>query len=189
VALIVALLVSSIALMLFDVGIQNLAALSAPVELNTELPGATGYCVYQLEDKSLVLNSANQSGTYLTKLDLNNHIIWTHLIQAGQTSLPRLVTLRDGGFLLGGVVDNRYVLVKTDSYGNMEWTKTLDSGAQVNYLMAIVESNDGGFALAGFGEPAEDSLGYIWFAKPTQRVTFSGVETFRDQTLIAPQAS
>jgi hypothetical protein len=163
VAIIVALLVSSIALMLFDVGIQNLTALSAPVELNTELPGATGYCVYQLEDKSLVLNSANQSGTYLTKLDLNNHIIWTQLIQ--NNTLPRLVVLHDGGFLLGGIVNNRYVLVKTDSIGNIEWTKTLDSGAPVNYFMAMVESRGGGFAIAGFCEPAEDSLGWIWFAK------------------------
>ncbi|NLE04192.1 MAG: hypothetical protein GX638_05240, partial [Crenarchaeota archaeon] len=30
---------------------------------------------------------------------------------------------------------------------------------------ALIETTDGGFALAGFGEPQEEGLGWIWFAK------------------------
>ena len=167
IALIAVLLVSSLSLMLIDAQTPNYSALSAPVELHANLPGVVGYSVYQLGDGSLVLNSVNQTCTFLTKLDPNYHLLWTQPIQIGQnsTALPRLLALRDGGFLLAGIVDNQYTLVKTDSQGNIQWTKTYSSGAPVNYFMSIIESSDGGFALAGFGEPAEDSLGWIWFAK------------------------
>ena len=77
----------------------------------------------------------------------------------------RLVALRDGSYLLGGIVGERYVLVKTDAYGNVERIKTLDSGANVNYLMDVAEAEDGGFVLAGFGVPEVDGLGWIWYAK------------------------
>ncbi len=163
--MIAALLVSATALTLVDAQNRNFTTLSVSVELNTNLLGATGFCVYQLGDGSLVLNSANQSGTYLTKLDPENHIIWTHLIHAGQDSLPRLVTLDDGGFLLAGIVNSLYFLAKTDSAGNVEWTKTLYSDAPVNYLMDIVEVDGGGFVVAGFGEPEIDGLGWIWLTK------------------------
>ena len=166
-ALVAALLVSALSFMVLDTQAQNFTELSAPVELNSDVPGVVGYCVYQLGDDSLVLNSVNQTCTFLTKLDPNFNLQWTRSIQIGQniTTLPRLLTLRDGGFLLAGIMNNLYVLVKTDSQGNIQWTKTLSSGAPINYFMSIIEASDGGFALAGFGEPAEDSLGWIWFAK------------------------
>jgi len=164
--LISALLISSVVVVTFaDLGTQNFNELSPPVELNNALPGATGYNVYQLEDGSLVLNSANQTGTYLTKLDANNQILWTQLIHGGQDSLTHLVVLQDGGFLLGGIVNNRYVLAKTNSTGDVEWSKGFVSGANVNYMMDIVEADDGGFVWAGFGEPHIDGLGWIWFTK------------------------
>jgi hypothetical protein len=75
------------------------------------------------------------------------------------------VPLNDGGFLLAGIIDNQYVLVKTDSEGTMQWTKSFSSGAPINYLMALIQTGDGGFAMAGFGVPVVDGLGWIWFAK------------------------
>lgn len=165
-ALVLALLILSFVLMTFaNAGTQNFSELSLPVELNTALPGDTGYNVYQLADGSLILNSANQTGTYLTKLDQNNQILWTQKIHIGPEALTRMIVLNEGGFLLAGIVNNLYVLAKTDSAGNVEWTKTFDSGANVNYLMDIVESDDGGFVWAGFGEPQMDGLGWIWLTK------------------------
>jgi hypothetical protein len=125
-----------------------------------------GYCIYQLSDGSLIVNSANASCTFLTKLDSAYRQLWSRPITVNQnTTLPRLVPLKDGGFLLAGIIDNQYVMVKTDSEGNMQWTKSYSSGAPINYLMAIIQAGDGGFALAGFGVPVVDGLGWIWFAK------------------------
>jgi hypothetical protein len=162
------LLASSLPLLLVSAsGDSNSNMLSPPVELNTELPGTVGYCVYQLEDGSLVLNSVNQSCTFLEKLDPSYHLLWAKPIQISQnnTALTRLLVLQDGGYLLAGIVNNLYTLVRTDGEGNILWIKTYSSDAPINYLMAIVEASDGGFAIAGFGEPVEDGLGWIWFAK------------------------
>ncbi len=165
-ALVVTLLVSSAALMLFaNAGIPNYNELTVPVELNKDLPGATGFNVFQLSDGSLVLNSANQSGSYLTKLSADDQIVWAHLIHAGGEPLMRMVVLRKGGFLLGGIVGNLYVLAKADQDGNVVWAKTLDSGAPVNYFMDLAEASDGGVVIAGFGEPEMDGLGWIWLTK------------------------
>ncbi|MDR0373922.1 MAG: hypothetical protein LBI79_10345 [Nitrososphaerota archaeon] len=141
--------------------------IAAPVELQTKLPGVVGYSVYQLDDGSLVLNSINQSCTFLTKLDATHKLLWTRTIQidGADTALQRLVICRDGGFALAGLINNRYVLMKTDSEGLIQWTQTYSSEAPVNYLMAVIEVREGGFALAAFGAPVEDGLGWIWFAR------------------------
>jgi hypothetical protein len=164
--LIVALLVSSLSLILLNASAMGATSLSDPVQIGKNVPGVLGYCVYQLQDGSLVVNSANGSCTFLTKLDSAYNLLWSRTINFSEnTTLPRLLVLRDGGFLLAGLIDNQYVLVKTDSNGNTEWTKSFTSGAPINYLMAIIQTGDGSFAMAGFGVPVVDGLGWIWFAK------------------------
>ena len=145
----------------------NPAALSPPVLLQTNLKGKLGYSVFQLSDGSLVLNMANQSCTFLIKLDSSNHLVWTKTIRIGEdnTVLSRLLPTNDGGYLLAGIVSNMYTLVKTDSQGNIQWTKMFGSGAPINYFMSIIQSRDSGFAIAGFGEKVQEGLGKIWFAK------------------------
>jgi hypothetical protein len=164
--LIVALLVSSLSLLMLNASMAAATSLSDPVQLSTDIPGVLGYCVYQLLDGSLVVNSANESCTFLTKLDSGYHLLWSRSVTVSQNAtLPRLLPLKDGGFLLAGIIDNQYVMVKTDSEGNMQWTKSYSSGAPINYLMAIIQAGDGGFAMAGFGVPIVDGLGWIWFTK------------------------
>ena len=164
--LIVALLVSSLSLIFLNASTAEATSLSDPVRISKDVPGVLGYCVYQLPDGSLVVNSANESCTFLTKLDAEYHLLWSRTINLSEnTTLPRLLVLRDGGFLLAGLIDNQYVLVKTDSNGNTEWTKSFTSGAPINYLMAIIQTGEGGYAMAGFGVPVVDGLGWIWFAK------------------------
>jgi hypothetical protein len=138
------------------------AAWSSSVELQTNIKGEVGYSVFQLKDGSIVLNTANQSCTFLVKIDSSNHLLWTKPIQIDQkrTILPRLLPALDGGYALAGIVDNIYTLVKTDSQGNIQWIKTFSSGAPINYFMSIIQTRDGGFAIAGFGEKVEEGLGW-----------------------------
>jgi hypothetical protein len=163
------LLFSSSIILLNDYVNPYVTALSKPTKISTAVPGTVGYCVYQLPDGSLVVNSANDSCTFLTKLDSAYHLIWSREITLNQnTTLPRLVPLDDGGYMLAGIVDNQYVMVKTDSEGNIQWIQSYSSGASINYLMAIIQTGDGGYAMAGFGVPVIDGLGWIWFAKTDQ---------------------
>jgi len=65
-----------------------------------------------------------------------------------------LVETSDGGFAIAGGTGsfgaggNDFWLVKTDSYGNMEWNRTY-SDSPSNYCSDLVETNDGGYLLAG----------------------------------------
>jgi hypothetical protein len=143
------------------------APLSSPVELQSNLSGETGYSVYQLADGSLVLNTTNQTCTFLVKLDSSNRLLWTKPVKINptNTTLPRLRPTVDGGFVLAGIIDNLYTVVKTDSDGNITWTKTYSSGAPINYFQSIIQTRDGGFAIAGFGQLVDEGLGWIWFVK------------------------
>jgi hypothetical protein len=62
-------------------------------------------------------------------------------------------------------MDNCYTVVKTDSEGNIEWNKTYSSGAPINYFQSIIQTQDGGYAMAGFGQLVDEGLGWIWFVK------------------------
>jgi hypothetical protein len=187
--LIVVLLVSALSgVALAVLGAEIPVTLSSPVELQTNLTGEMGCCVFQLADGSLVLNTANQSCTFLIKLDSSNHVLWTRTIRIGQeiTNLTRLLPTSDGGFALAGLVDNMYVLVKTDSQGNIQWTKMFSSGAPINYFMSIIQTSDGGFAIAGFGEKVLEGLGAIWFAKTNSSGNLEWNETLSGQVAACP---
>ena len=128
----------------------NSAPITLPIELQKNLQGEFGYSVYQLADGSLVLNTSNQTCTFLVKINSSNQVLWSKpiLIDPANTTLPRLRPTADGGFILAGIVDNLYTVVKTDSDGNVTWTKTFSSGAPINYFQSIIQTNDRGFAFA-----------------------------------------
>ncbi len=168
VAIILVLLELSVVWLSFvDGSAKVLSAVSSPVEFQTRFRGETGYSVYQLADGSLVLNTANQTCTFLTKLDPYNQIQWskTIIIDPMNTTLPRLRPTAEGGFVLAGIMDNLYTVVKMDSEGNVEWNKTYSSGAPINYFQSIIQTQDGGYAIAGFGQIIDEGLGWIWFVK------------------------
>jgi len=165
-------------------------SLSSPVVLKSNLPGEVGYSVFQLIDGSLVLNTSNQTCTFLVKLDSSNHLLWMQTIRIGQdiTNLTRLLPTSDGGFLLAGLVNNVCTLVKIDSRGNIQWTQMLTSGAKVNYFMAIIQTRDGGFAAADFGENNVESLGWIWFFKTDSLGNMEWNETLQGKVADCPSS-
>jgi hypothetical protein len=81
-----------------------------------------------------------------------------------------VVQTADGGFVLAG--DTRlswdssadYWLIKTDASGNHEWNHTY-GGAQSDHAHSVVQTTDGGYALAGetasFGAGRSD----VWLVK------------------------
>jgi len=73
---------------------------------------------------------------------------------ASSDSAEAMVQTSDGGYALAGYTTSfgagsyDFWLVKTDEYGDMEWNQTY-GGAGIEHAYSLVETSDGGYAIAG----------------------------------------
>jgi len=66
----------------------------------------------------------------------------------------------DGGYALTGGKDGGFLLLKTNSSGNIQWEKTYGTEAEfTSFANAIVQAEDGGYVLAGQGTPWPNFIG------------------------------
>jgi len=91
---------------------------------------------------------------WLVKTDGYGNMEWNQTYGgAGHDHAYSLVEASDGGFALAGFTSSfgganaDFWLVKTDGYGNMEWNQTYDAGE--GWAYSLVETSDGGYAIAG----------------------------------------
>jgi hypothetical protein len=94
---------------------------------------------------------------WLVKIDAYGNVEWSQTYGRGRSDRAyALVATSDGGYAIAGeTISNNYGvphwdfwLVKTDANGDMEWNRTYGKGAGEN-AYALVETSDGGYALAG----------------------------------------
>lgn len=70
-----------------------------------------------------------------------------------------MIQTSDGGYAMAGATNlhgpsySDFLLVKTDSNGNMQWNKTYDGGAEDDIAYSLVQTSDGGYLLAGSNTP------------------------------------
>jgi len=114
------------------------------------------------------------SGFCLVKTDSLGNIMWTKSYGGGAPDYARtLVQTSDGGYaILGKKIpgwpfsDTSFLwLIKTDSAGNMEWNQTYGEEEANDSLQSLVQTSDGGYAMAGsttaFGAGGSD----FWLIK------------------------
>jgi len=123
------------------------------------------YSVTQTSDGGLALAGDTESfgnlgvsDFWLVKTDANGNMEWNRTYgeaNGDMTSFaPSLVVTSDGGFALAGTIqsfnaeNSHFWLVKTDESGNMEWNQIYD-GTDSESHPSLVQTSDGGFALAG----------------------------------------
>ena len=92
---------------------------------------------------------------WLIKTDSSGNMEWNKIF--GTYNLDRansLIETSDGGFALTGYTNSfgaghyDFWLIKTDSYGNMEWNQTY-GGVDQDIAWSLIQTSDGGFAIAG----------------------------------------
>jgi len=100
-------------------------------------------------------------GDGLVKTDSYGNLKWSQTYGGpGYDYFNALIETSDGGYAIGGsfsldyedpFADRDFWLVKTDSYGNMEWNRTYGkaAGEGYDYANALVEASDGGYLLVG----------------------------------------
>ena len=83
----------------------------------------------------------------LIKIDASGELVWRKNYTRGH--LLFAIVTSDGGYLLATSIESDFI--KTDSQGNVQWTKTyaaLDGAS----IFSFIQTRDGGYAIAGFGD-------------------------------------
>jgi ABC-type transport system substrate-binding protein len=109
---------------------------------------------------------------WLVKTDSNGQVQWNNTYGGAEDELgTEMIQTSDGGYALTGWTHSYgaggvdFWLVKTDSDGNAQWNKTY-GGASLDFSSSVVQTSDGGYALAGYtysfgaGGPAD-----FWLVK------------------------
>ena len=121
-----------------------------------------GYSVVQTGDGGFAIagstNSSGAGGTdvLLVKMDASGNQLWNKTYGGTGDDFGRsLVQTSDGGFAIAGSTwtidgfDGGIFLVKTDASGNQLWNKTY-GGSNPDEGFSVVQTSDGGFAMAGY---------------------------------------
>jgi hypothetical protein len=99
---------------------------------------------------------AGGSDFWVVKTDPSGNILrnQTYGGQYGE-SVNSMLQTSDGGYALIGETESfgakftDFLLVKTDSFGNMEWNQTYDAIGGRDYAPYVIQASDGGYALVG----------------------------------------
>jgi len=143
----------------------NLASQEAPPTEWNRTYGGTGdesaQALVQTSDGGYALAGvtgsfgAGESDFWLVKTDANGNEEWNKTYGGTGSDFARaLVRTVDGGYALAGHTysfgagESDFWLVKTDASGNAQWNKTY-GGIDVDVAYALVQTVDGGYALAG----------------------------------------
>ena len=103
------------------------------------------------------LDMNSTTDPWLVKTDAYGNMEWNQTYGEAETDVFSLVATSDGGYALagawygsfdaaGGMSD--FWLIKTDEFGNMEWNQTYGE-AEAEAATSLIETSDGGYAIAG----------------------------------------
>ena len=124
--------------------------------------GPRGDLAYSLVETSdggyAIAGTTNSFGSYdfyLVRTDVAGNMLWNQTFGGSKIDqASAIVQTNDGGFALAGYTQsfsNEYydfLLIKIDSFGNMEWNRTYGE-KRMSYPSSLIKTSDGGFALAG----------------------------------------
>jgi hypothetical protein len=159
----------------------NIFSARAHATLWSKAYGGTGYefpySVVQTSDSGYAIaGSTNSSGAggqdfYLVKADANGNMVWSKTFGGiGDDYARSVIQTSDGGYSVAGYTKssgagyNDFYLVKADANGNMVWSKTF-GGIGDDYAFSVVQTSDGGYAIAGHSYSFGAGRNDFWLVK------------------------
>ena len=161
---------------------------SGNVQWNRTYGGGQGKArsVMETGEGGYALAGARGNDFWLVKVDSSGGMEWNRTYGGtGADEAECVIETSDGGYALAGFTwssgagQSDFWLIKTDSNGNVQWNKTY-GGVDSDRAKCVVETGDGGYALAGFGFAnlvKTDASGNMLWSKTYGHVAYSVVET------------
>ncbi|QQS30582.1 MAG: T9SS type A sorting domain-containing protein [Sphingobacteriales bacterium] len=143
--------------------------------------GFSDYHIVYVDENSFVVACAYTSNLYENpyydilslKFDNSGDVIWSKIFSNGfYTDAPTCITaLDDGGVMIGGFSYNfpdndaysQAWLIKVDSEGNTEWSKTYGFATASETIRSIVQNGDGTYTIAA--QRVHNSSSSLWIFK------------------------
>jgi hypothetical protein len=156
--------------------------------------GGTGdeYMIFviQTSDSGYMLSGyttsfgAGSRDAWLIKTDASGNMMWNKTYGGiGYDFAYQSVQTSDGGYVFNGITNSSGAgnidawLVRTDSSGNMVWNKTY-GGTAADYGYAMAQTNDGGYAIAGYA--VRGTLAYAYLVRTDASGNMLWEKTYRE---------
>lgn len=97
------------------------------------------------------INSSDSNyNIYIIKLDRSGQQIWNKVISTASDDGGRAITnTSDGGFSIGGAINNKMAILKFDAAGNVTWMKQYNELSTGTAATGLLQTDDGGYLLPG----------------------------------------
>ena len=134
----------------------------------------TATAVIQTNDGGFAL--AGQKGIHstddcwLVRTNATGHEQWNETYGPDEDHALSMIQTGDGGYVLVGATRSfeaggrDFWVIKTDFNGTREWNQTY-GGASDDVALSVVQTDDGGYAVAGFTESFDDGDRDFWLIK------------------------
>jgi hypothetical protein len=114
---------------------------------------------------------AGEKDAWVIKLDKSGIIIWDKTFGGSDDDYAwSLIQTDDGGYAVAGLTSSKGAgeedawVIKLDDKGNMLWDKTY-GGSEYDDVGLLIQTDDGGYAVAGWTESKGAGSGDIWIIK------------------------
>jgi hypothetical protein len=153
----------------------------------------TGDGGYALAGWTYSFNDGTVAHAWLVKTDSAGNMQWNQTYgKSNQYDAAfSVVQTNDGGYALAGETNTSrpeqfdFLLIKTDSAGNIQWNKTY-GGAGDNWAWSVVQTTDRGYALAGWTNSSGAGEHDFWLVKTDSEGNMQGFKyglAWTDSTL------
>ena len=148
-----------------------------------------GRCVQQTADGGYVISG--WGAFHLMKVDSAGDSLWSRLYAVPGSTHVYMACARqtaDGGYIstgsfwLQGSPDHDAILIKTDSLGYAEWSKTF-GGDETDGGNWVEQTLDGGYIVVGVARSVSDVVGDIWLIKTNSAGDTLWTRTYGDTLL------